>query len=199
MRDQPDLCSAVNVNASAEIIRSEHIVTGDMDEKAPVKSTESSKRGAVDGVAVGIELKDVTFTYPGAEDPAIRNLSMTIVPPDLRDLEKKIEEVITEKETSIAAQEFEKAAAFRDEEKELKKELQTLKQSWDSDSTQPQTKVDTKLVCNVIASITGIPVAEVEEEETDKLLRMEDEMRKWIIGQDEALEAVSKAIRKGIV
>jgi ATP-binding cassette subfamily C protein CydD len=51
-----------------------------LDEKAPVKSTESSKRGAVDGVAVGIELKDVTFTYPGAEDPAIRNLSMTIVP-----------------------------------------------------------------------------------------------------------------------
>ena len=56
--------------------------------------------------------------------------------------------------------------------------------------------VDTKLVCSVIASITGIPVSEVEEEETDKLLRMEEEMGKWIIGQDEALEAVSKSIRR---
>ncbi len=123
-------------------------------------------------------------------------LSMTVVPPDLRDLEKKIEDVITEKESSIAAQEFEKAAAFRDEEKALKKELQALKQNWNSDNSEPQTKVDTKLVCSVIASITGIPVSEVEEEETDKLLRMEEEMGKWIIGQDEALSAVSKSIRR---
>jgi ATP-dependent Clp protease ATP-binding subunit ClpC len=123
-------------------------------------------------------------------------LSMTVVPPDLRDMEKKIEEVITEKETSIAAQEFEKAAAFRDEEKVLKKELQTLKQSWDSESVEPQTRVDVKLVCSVIASITGIPVSEVEEEETEKLLRMEDELGKWIIGQSEALSAVSKSIRR---
>ena len=123
-------------------------------------------------------------------------LSMTVVPPDLRELEKRIGEVITEKESAIQSQEFEKAASYRDEEKNLKKELQDLKKNWNSGSGDPQAVVDEKLVCHVIADITGIPVSEVEEEETEKLLRMEDELRKWVIGQDEALRAVSKAIRR---
>ncbi len=123
-------------------------------------------------------------------------LSMTVVPPDLREIEKQIEQVITEKESSIQAQEFEKAASFRDEEKELKKKLQDMKHSWDADRSEPQTTVNQKLICEVIADITGIPVSEVEEEETDKLLRMEEELGKAVIGQDDALAAVSKAIRR---
>ena len=123
-------------------------------------------------------------------------LSMAVVPPDLRDLEKRIEEVITEKESSIQAQEFEKAAAFRDEEKELKEKLQDLKQNWTADRNDPQTTVSESLICKVIADITGIPVSEVEEEETDKLLRMEEDLGKWIVGQEEALKAVSKSIRR---
>ena len=75
-------------------------------------------------------------------------------------------------------------------------ELQTLKQNWTSEKSEPQTKVDIKLVCAVIAGITGIPVSEVEEEETEKLLRMEEELGKWVIGQEEAITAVSKAIRR---
>jgi ATP-dependent Clp protease ATP-binding subunit ClpC len=123
-------------------------------------------------------------------------LSMTVVPPDLREIEQKISEVITEKESSIQAQEFEKAASFRDQEKELKKKLQALKQNWTADNSDPQALVDQKLICQVISDMTGIPVTEVEEEETDKLLRMEEELGKWVIGQDEALAAVSKAIRR---
>jgi len=123
-------------------------------------------------------------------------LSMTVVPPDLRDMETRIEEIITEKESAIQAQEFEKAASFRDEEKELKKKLQDLKQNWTNEQSDPTATVDEKLVCAVIADITGIPVSEVQEEETDKLLRMEEELGKWVIGQDAALEAVSKAIRR---
>jgi ATP-dependent Clp protease ATP-binding subunit ClpC len=123
-------------------------------------------------------------------------LSMTVVPPDLRDIEKKIEEVVSEKESAIQAQEFEKAASFRDEEKELKKQLSELKQNWSADTGEEQAVVDQRLVCRVIADITGIPVAEVEEEETDKLLRMEEELGKWVIGQDAALAAVSKCIRR---
>jgi ATP-dependent Clp protease ATP-binding subunit ClpC len=123
-------------------------------------------------------------------------LSMTIVPPDLRDLEKRITEIVTEKESSITAQEFEKAASFRDQEKELKKKLQDLKKNWNSEQSDPTTTVGEDLIRHVVADITGIPVSEVEEEETAKLLRMEDELRKWVIGQDEALEAVSKAIRR---
>lgn len=123
-------------------------------------------------------------------------LSMTIVPPDLRELEQRITETVTEKESAIQSQEFEKAASFRDEEKELKKQLQDLKRNWNSEQSDPTTTVDETLICQVIADITGIPVSEVEEEETDKLLRMEEELGKWVIGQDVALEAVSKAIRR---
>ncbi|MBE0567611.1 MAG: ATP-dependent Clp protease ATP-binding subunit [Krumholzibacteria bacterium] len=123
-------------------------------------------------------------------------LSMTIVPPDLRDIEKRIEEVIAEKESAIQAQEFEKAAGFRDEEKELKKRLQELKKDWTADTSDEQATVDQRLVCRVIADMTGIPVAEVEEEETNKLLRMEQELGKWVIGQDDAVAAVSRCIRR---
>ncbi len=123
-------------------------------------------------------------------------LSMAVVPPDLREVEKRIEEIIAEKESSIQAQEFEKAAGFRDEEKELKKRLQELKQNWSADTGEEQAQVNQRLICRVIADMTGIPVAEVEEEETDKLLRMEEELGKWVIGQDEAVTAVSKCIRR---
>jgi len=123
-------------------------------------------------------------------------LSSTEVPPDLRDLEQRIEECVKEKESCIQAQEFEKAARFRDEEKELRQELLGLKKSWNDEKSDHQVIVDQKLVCRVIADMTGIPVTDVEEEETRKLLRMEDELRQWIIGQDPALEAVSKAIRR---
>ncbi len=123
-------------------------------------------------------------------------LSMSVIPPDLREIEKRVEEVIKEKESCIQAQEFEKAARCRDEEKELKRKLADLKKSWSEEKSDQVALVDTAMICRVISDITGIPVAEVEEEETRKLLRMEDDLRKWIIGQEEAIEAVSKAIRR---
>ncbi|MBD3222185.1 AAA domain-containing protein [bacterium] len=123
-------------------------------------------------------------------------LSATEIPPDLREIEAKIEDVVKEKESSIQAQEFERAARFRDQEKELKKELNDLKQSWHDQKNETRITVDDKLICRVIADITGIPVTDVEEEETQKLLRMEEELQKWVVGQDPALEAVSKAIRR---
>jgi len=123
-------------------------------------------------------------------------LSMTVVPPDLQELEQRIEEVIGEKEAAIQAQEFEKAAAFRDEEKELKQKLHDLRSDLTGGIAEPQSSVTPVLICEVIADITGIPVSEVEEEETDKLLRMEEELGRWVIGQDAALSAVSKCIRR---
>ncbi len=123
-------------------------------------------------------------------------LSATEVPPDLRAIEEQIEEVVKEKESSIQAQEFERAARFRDKEKELKKQLNDLKQSWHDQKNETRITVDQRLICRVIADMTGIPVTDVEEEETEKLLRMEDELRKWVVGQEAALEAVSKSIRR---
>ncbi len=123
-------------------------------------------------------------------------LNASEMPPDLRQIEEQIEDCIKEKESSIQAQEFEKAARFRDKEKELKRELLNLKQNWQDRKSEKQPVVDQRLVCQVISDITGIPVTDVEEEETLKLLRMEDELRAWIVGQDKALEAVSKSIRR---
>jgi len=123
-------------------------------------------------------------------------LNMTVVPPDLRAIEKKIEQVITEKESAIQAQEFEKAASFRDEEKELKKTLQDMKNNWSTDQSDLRATVTEQEICQVVAEITGIPVADVEEEETEKLLRMEEALGKFVIGQNEALTAVSKSIRR---
>jgi len=123
-------------------------------------------------------------------------LSMAVVPPDLRDIENEIQEMIREKEAAIQAQEFEKAARFRDDEKALKQKLSEMKKSWKDEKGDRTAEVDTKLVCRVIADMTGIPVTEVEEEETEKLLRMEEKLAEWIIGQNDALTAVSKAIRR---
>ena len=123
-------------------------------------------------------------------------LSMAVVPPDLRDIENEIQEMIREKEAAIQAQEFEKAARFRDDEKALKLKLSEMKKSWKDEKGDRTAEVDTKLVCRVIADMTGIPVTEVEEEETEKLLRMEEKLAEWIIGQEDALTAVSKAIRR---
>ena len=123
-------------------------------------------------------------------------LSLAVVPPDLQELESRIQEVVREKEAAIQAQEFEKAAGFRDQEKELKRRLAELKKSWQVEAGEATAVVDVRMICRVISDMTGIPVTEVEEEETRKLLRMEDELRKWVIGQDDALDAVSKAIRR---
>ncbi len=123
-------------------------------------------------------------------------LSMAVVPPDLRDIESEIQETVKEKEAAIQAQEFEKAARFRDDEKELKQKLTEMKKSWRDEKVENTAIVDIKLICRVISDMTGIPVAEVEEEETQKLLRMEEKLSEWIIGQDDAINAVSKAIRR---
>ena len=123
-------------------------------------------------------------------------LSVSLIPPDLRDIEAQLAEVIREKEAAIQAQEFEKAAGYRDQEKDLKQKLAESKKTWKVGSNDKDAVVDVRLISSVIADITGIPVAEVEEEETRKLLRMEEELGNWIIGQDHALDAVSKAIRR---
>ncbi|HEX9642032.1 MAG TPA: ATP-dependent Clp protease ATP-binding subunit, partial [Candidatus Krumholzibacteria bacterium] len=123
-------------------------------------------------------------------------LFATAVPKDLRELEKQIEELSTKKEAAIADQEFEKAAKFRDEEKSLRNKLAEGRKAWAEDKQDSESVVDLQDISRVIADMTGIPVTEVEEEETKKLLRMEDELSEFVVGQDEAVTAVSKAIRR---
>src|SRR5512140_2711129 len=130
------------------------------------------------------------------EAGARARLSMSVIPPDLRVMEKKIEELAKEKESAIQAQEFEKAASFRDREKEMRKQLAKQKREWHEAKTlrSPQVSVDD--IAIVISKMTGIPSNRLEEAESDKLLRMEEEMKKKIVGQDEAVASVARAVRR---
>jgi ATP-dependent Clp protease ATP-binding subunit ClpC len=130
------------------------------------------------------------------EAGACARLSVSAIPTEVRELEKQVEEVAKEKEAAIQQQEFEKAARIRDREKEFRAKLRELKKNWTEIKHETQATVDADLISTVIARMTGIPIARIEEKESEKLLRMEEEIRKSIVGQDEAVAAVSRAIRR---
>ena len=117
-------------------------------------------------------------------------------PPDYRELEEKIADVRRKKEDSIEAQDFERAAAFRDDEKRLMEERKEREHEWREAEGQTLAEVDEEQIAEVLSSWTGIPVTALTEEETAKLLRMEDELHQRIVGQHDAIAAVSRSIRR---
>ena len=131
------------------------------------------------------------------EAGARARLSVTSVPPDIRECENKLDKLIVDKESYIKKQDFENAARVRDRERELRTRLDEIKKNWKMAADGTDVKVDADDVAYIVSRMTGVPIVKLEEEESKKLLRMEDELRKRIVGQDEALGAVSKAIRRG--
>src|SRR3954465_13782166 len=117
-------------------------------------------------------------------------------PPDLREFDEKISDVRREKESAIDAQDFEKAARLRDQEKQLLGQRSEREKQWKSGDLDVIAEVDDEQIAEVLANWTGIPVFKLTEEETTRLLRMEDELHKRIIGQEEAVKSVSQAIRR---
>jgi len=117
-------------------------------------------------------------------------------PPDVREVDEKIAEVRMQKESAIDAQDFERAAGLRDDEKQLEAERHRREQEWKSGELDVLSEVDEEEIAEVLSAWTGIPVFKLTEEETQKLLRMEDELHKRIVDQEEAVNAVSKAIRR---
>jgi ATP-dependent Clp protease ATP-binding subunit ClpC len=117
-------------------------------------------------------------------------------PPDLREFDERIADVRREKESAIDAQDFEKAASLRDKEKTLQAEKGKREQEWKAGDLDVVAEVDDEQIAEVLAAWTGIPVFKLTEEETSRLLRMEDELHKRVIGQEQAIKAVSQAIRR---
>src|ERR671937_194835 len=117
-------------------------------------------------------------------------------PPDLREFDGRIAEVRREKESAIDDQDFEKAASLRDKDKTLLNDKARREREWKSGDMDVVAEVDEEQIAEVLASWTGIPVFKLTEEETARLLRMEDELHKRIIGQDDAVRAVAQAIRR---
>ncbi len=123
-------------------------------------------------------------------------LSVTTLPKELKKLESQIEELKREKEAAIKGQDFERAAKLRDEERKAKEELARLRKSWKESKSEIEIQVTAEDIANIVSKITGVPLQRLEEKETTRLLRMEDELHKRIIGQEEAVHAIANAVRR---
>lgn len=134
------------------------------------------------------------------DEAASRVRMRTYTQPDsLKELEQKIEETKNEKEEAIRTQDFEKAAKLRDEERSLKEKMEQEQTKWKDKNTKNITEISEEEIAEVIANWTGIPVKKLTEDENEKLKHLEEELHKRVIGQNEAISAVSKAIRRGRV
>src|SRR5438128_4416538 len=117
-------------------------------------------------------------------------------PHDVKEIEKEIEGIRLEKEGAIKAQDFEKAAALRDTEKHTKEKLDAILSKWREEREEKQVVVTADDMMHIMSKVTGVPLQRMEEQETQKLLRMEAELKERVIGQHEAVTAISKALRR---
>ncbi|MBN2097155.1 MAG: ATP-dependent Clp protease ATP-binding subunit [Candidatus Omnitrophica bacterium] len=130
------------------------------------------------------------------EAGAKARLSSLTAPPDLQEMEQKIEQIRKEKEAAIKSQDFEKAAKFRDEERVAKAELQKKKENWNKKKIEATPTVGEEEIAEIVSKWTGIPISRLEQKESERLLKMEDEMHKRVIGQDEAIATIARAVRR---
>lgn len=123
-------------------------------------------------------------------------LKSYVAPPDLKDLADKLEELRKEKEAAVQSQEFEKAAQMRDEEQKLREELDHQTQEWHARQGKEAINVMPDDIAHIVSSWTGIPTERLAAEESERLLKLEDELHQRVVGQHEAVQAVSRAIRR---
>src|SRR5690554_2215705 len=123
-------------------------------------------------------------------------LSGLVMPPAMKELEAKIEEIKIEKESAIKNEEFEKAARLRDQEQQLRDELESKRSNWKSNRGRSDAVVDEDDIADIVSSWTGIPVNKIAAEESMRLLELEKILHERVIAQDEAIEAISKAVRR---
>jgi ATP-dependent Clp protease ATP-binding subunit ClpC len=117
-------------------------------------------------------------------------------PPDLKEIDAQIEQLNQEKEAAVAEQDFEKAAHLRDQADKLKKKKETVTREWREKSKEVDGVVDEEIIAEVVSKMTGVPLKRLEDNETQRLLAMEDELHKQVISQHEAIVAIAKAVRK---
>ena len=162
-------------------------------------------RYSAEAIKLAVQLSDRYITERFLPDKAIDvvdeagarvHLSNIEVPQEILDLEEEIEEVREEKNQVVKSQRFEEAARLRDSEKKLQEKLEEAKREWEKDSETQIHDVTTQNIAEVVAMMTGIPVDKISEPEQRKLLEMEDALKERVVGQDEAIKKLSKAIRR---
>jgi ATP-dependent Clp protease ATP-binding subunit ClpC len=130
------------------------------------------------------------------EAGARARLGAQVPPPEVQELQEELEELGDEKDAAIRDQDFEQAAELRDREKELQEEIKRRRDEWEKERREHRPVVDEEDIAFIVSRWTGIPVTRLREGETERLLRMEEELHERVVGQDEAIEAVSRAIRR---
>lgn len=123
-------------------------------------------------------------------------LQAFVAPPELKELEKKLEILQKEKEAAVNGQEFEKAAELRDQEQKLRSELDESRESWKQRTSGAELVVDEDAIAHIVSTWTGVPVKKLTEGESERLLKMEEVLHQRVVGQDEAIKAISRAIRR---
>ena len=117
-------------------------------------------------------------------------------PPDLKEIDEEVERLNKEKEEAVANQDFEKAAALRDQADKLKKKKQNMTRDWRDKSREADGVVDEEVVAEVVSKMTGIPLTRMSTEDSKRLMAMEDELHRRVIGQNEAIKSIAKAVRR---
>jgi ATP-dependent Clp protease ATP-binding subunit ClpC len=163
-----------------------------------VQITDAALKAAVDlseRYISGRCLPDKAIDVIDEAGARIRLKAMTR-PPDLKDIDESIEKLNQEKESAVAEQDFEKAAALRDQADKLKKKKETVTKEWREKAKETDGVVDDEVIAEVVSKMTGVPLKKVGEDETKRLLKMEDELHGTVVSQDEAIRAIAKAVRK---
>ncbi|MFB3919143.1 MAG: ATP-dependent Clp protease ATP-binding subunit [Candidatus Velamenicoccus archaeovorus] len=123
-------------------------------------------------------------------------LATLIVPPSIKQLEMNVEELKKEKEIFIKNQDFEKAASLRDQERQARQNLEDERKKWQEERAKSRPKITEEDIATIVSKITGIPVVRLEQKESEKLLKIEEELRQRVVGQDEALAAIGRSVRR---
>ncbi len=123
-------------------------------------------------------------------------LNVLIVPADIKKIEVNVETLRKEKEAYIKSQDFEKAASLRDQERIARQELEKLNKEWSQAKDKMRPEVSAEDIAKILAQWTGIPIFRLEEKESEKLLKIEEELHKRVVGQNEAIEAIAHAVRR---
>lgn len=124
-------------------------------------------------------------------------LTTFTAPPEIKEMESRLQQIEAEKEMAVGRQDFESAAKLRDEEKELVQKYNTEKAKWQADGSNRDLQVTETEIAEIVSGWTGIPITQMTEEESARLLKLEDELHKRIVGQETAVKAVARAIRRG--
>ena len=163
-----------------------------------VQITDGALRSAVElsnRYITGRVLPDKAIDVIDEAGARIRIKSMT-VPPDLADLEREIERLLAEKDESVKAADYERAAELRDKVETLRMKKESVQKDWKDRAREVDGVVDDNIIAEVVAVMTGIPLKRLEKEEAQRLLELEGELRKKVISQNEAISAVSRSVRR---